>query len=88
MSQTCDIYAAAVTEVCSSSSAPCPQVRPVQVRHFSSSDQQMAPLVMANSQLFDEIKAFKQVKIRNEEKVKTILQTMLAGGNEQLQVRS
>ena len=48
----------------------------------------MAPLVMANSQLFDEIKAFKQVKIRNEEKVKTILQTMLAGGNEQLQVRS
>ena len=48
----------------------------------------MTPLVMANSQLFDEIKAFKQVKIRNEEKVKTILQTMLAGGNEQLQVRS
>ena len=47
----------------------------------------MAPLVMANSQLFDEIKAFKQVKIRNEEKVKTILQTMLAGGNEQIQVR-
>jgi len=74
-----------VTEVCSSSSAPCGQVRPIQVRHFSSSDQQMAPLVMANSQLFDDIKAFKQVKIRDEDKVKTILQTMLGGGNEQLQ---